>query len=669
MQKVLNIIKRNKCLCAIVISFIICLVFSIMFGFRFSSYSNDDYNISLLISNGDYNTFYVNVLLSYPLTVVQKIVSEINCFVCMQYIGSFVSMTILNYVFLKKYDVVLGVVFCTIFSSFIFIYNILMVQYTHTSITLFVAGAALCLSLCFYKQRKTIKIFQVIIAAIMMILSSMVRFEPFLLCSIFYGITIILFCVFNQKIHSIKFNSIIHTTVSSIRKCSKIIIAFLLSFCLAIGLLCISNLISSNDAYICEMQNYNVARTAVVDYDIIPYEGNEEFYNSIDIYSSEELSMITFDMEKYDTVTLNKITEKSREVLYNGDSKLVYAVKNTLNRFYRVVKDIYRNIVKTKEFFHINVSSKVFVLLVSAVFVLVIVGLILILRRLYQKSIIKFTAKNMVLSILIVLIWLVFFLIATINNDNYLFVVLFAIILLSIICKSSNWWIIYCFSLLPMMIYLYQSNFRMSLRVVYTFMLPSVVFMLLLMDEKKLCLNISHKSGVFLRSGLAVSLLCASFIIACSWICIAYYPNYSKDYDNQLRHYMDVHSDEVFVSDIHNNYLVDKGYYNALIKPSIPNNEIVTSGWIMITNYFQDSMKTNKIDSLLPDMVDSRVRLVLVETDSSSIQDQTNQYEKFYNNHYYNGKQTISLQLDEELSCYDSLKQETKVGLFKVVKR
>ena len=76
---------------------------------------------------------------------------------------------------------------------------------------------------------------------------------------------------------------------------------------------------------------------------------------------------------------------------------------------------------------------------------------------------------------------------------------------------------------------------------------------------------------------------------------------------------MESYPDTVFVCDIHSNSLVDKGYHNAALKPDIPKNEIVTTGWIMITDYYSNTLLKNDMTDVLADSVDSNSRIVLTE--------------------------------------------------------
>ena len=66
----------------------------------------------------------------------------------------------------------------------------------------------------------------------------------------------------------------------------------------------------------------------VADYETVPYQGNESFYNSVGIHSQAELSMFGYDKESYNADTLNKIADCSEKIVQDGDSKPVFAIKN-----------------------------------------------------------------------------------------------------------------------------------------------------------------------------------------------------------------------------------------------------------------------------------------------------------------------------------------------------
>ena len=418
-SKIVKLIIRlheKKLLCSFLISLVISVFFSVVYGFHFSLYSNDDYNISLLISNGDYNTFYVNSFLSYILVVLQTHFKTINCFVCFQYLGCFASMIALNYVFLQKLSGFIGFLVSVLISSLIFVTDILLVQYSQTAVTLCVAGVALCYAACSLKRRKSIRLWQLVSSVFLIVISSLIRIEPFLVSMAFSVLFII--CLIFHRFTKTK-NNLKDKIFSAVKIHLSLILFVLLYSCLSLGIYWLSGLVLPTDNI---ARDYNAARTAVVDYRILPYEGNESFYSEVGINSSIELSKIGFDKERYNTQALNRIAEYSQKVLYGGETRIVFAARNTFDRLINSVKKLYYKFIRIKNTFGIKVSNRLSVAIVLFLFLLFGLIAFLVTRGLFRKSNVRINRRRLFLNLIIVLIWTAFFFVMKIDKNNYLFV-------------------------------------------------------------------------------------------------------------------------------------------------------------------------------------------------------------------------------------------------------
>ena len=147
-------------------SFLLCLVISgVIFvadGFRFLYYTNDDYQISFYLAKGESHNLYLNYLLSSVLSQIQQVVPYINCFTILQHICCFFSMLIIMYVLLSKMDRIIGLLVSVSICSFVFITNILIVQYSQTPIVMCVAGVALAAHVLFMENNKKYRILKAV---------------------------------------------------------------------------------------------------------------------------------------------------------------------------------------------------------------------------------------------------------------------------------------------------------------------------------------------------------------------------------------------------------------------------------------------------------------------------------------------------------------------------
>lgn len=142
-------------------------------------------------------------------------------------------------------------------------------------------------------------------------------------------------------------------------------------------------------------RDYNAARTAVVDYRILPYEGNESFYSEVGINSSIELSKIGFDKERYNTQALNRIAEYSQKVLYGGETRIVFAARNTFDRLINSVKKLYYKFIRIKNTFGIKVSNRLSVAIVLFLFLLFGLIAFLVTRGLFRQSNVRINRRRL----------------------------------------------------------------------------------------------------------------------------------------------------------------------------------------------------------------------------------------------------------------------------------
>lgn len=575
-------------------------------------------------------------------------------------------MIVFNYIFLKKLNGFIGFITSVSISSLIFVTDILLVQYSQTAVTLCVAGVVLGYAACTMESKKSYRVWQILCSVLLIVVSSMIRIAPFLVSMAFS--VLFVFCLIIQRLAKNKSNNLKNKIVFGCRKSLSLILIVLVSLSMSVGFYWLAGLVLPTDK---DSLDYNAARTAVVDYRILPYEGNESFYSEVGINSDIELSMIGFDKEQYNTQMLKRIAEHSEQVLYGGKPKIVFATYSVFDRAINSAKKLYRMVNHIKNACGLKINDRLLSVIILFLCLLFISVAIIVIRTFLKKYNIKINRRRLCFNIIIILIWTVLFFLIKIDNRNYLFIILFAIVLCAMIYKIDDYFSIFVFSLAPALLYLYQMNFRISLRVAYTFLFPSIIFLLLLVSGQKnnavkmSCEGRNHKIlGVVLSSVLIIG----SFGLSCAWICCYYYPGLSVKYDLQLRRYMESNPETVFICDIHSNGLVDQGYNNVWQKPDIPRNEIVTTGWIMITDYYSNILSKKGMTDVLYDAVNSNSRIVLTEYNEGYLNEAKKNYENYYNTHYFSGENIITLQ-PEKLFMYTNSTGIKKAVTFKIVKQ
>ena len=167
------------------------------------------------------------------------------------------------------------------------------------------------------------------------------------------------------------------------------------------------------------------------------------------------------------------------------------------------------------------------------------------------------------------------------------------------------------------------------------------------------------------------SLLIVSFLFPSIWCLQRFYPQCSLIYDMKLRDYIIDNQDNVFIVNTPTNACVDEGYYNALLVPNIPDNEVMIA-WTNSSDSFINDLKEKNINDILLDSINSNIRIVIEENGTNDLIEQKKNYEVFYNVHYFNGNNTVKLELDKQFNyniyCENPERSIKKVGVYKVVK-
>ena len=541
-------------------------------------------------------------------------------------------------------DFLSGLVLSTCITVFIFTSDILLIQYSQTPAVMCVAGVLLMSNAYIWEKREKYKKIQITCSFGFIIFASLLRFISFFVCAFFC--LIFLVCLFFSEYSNIQKNESIKKRFSmAFKKNASLILSIVVAFLSSFVLFGISETINNLDNNYHNYVQYNNARMRIDDYQILNYEENEAFYNSLGFSSKAELELFSLDKEKYNSETLNAIADYSTSIIQKQDSKYVYVIKKYINILYWKIMDLCSEILSIKNKLHINIDNKTFILLF---FLLVIVMIVILYYVIYKHA--KYKKKKTPIIVLyyltIVLIWLVYFLlVGGIFQNNFLFISLLLIVFIALLFGKADYYLaVLLFSVIPIGLYLFQSSFRIRYRVVFVFLFPSIIFLLYLISSPNI--KLINKKVLYAVRLIMISIV---FFIPSVVVYYSFYSECKRDVSMDLRQYFENNENRIFVTWIPTNACIDKGYFNALLVPDIPENEIGL-GWSNSSNFFVNDLEKKHISNIMPELIDSDSRLVIAISDTKNQTKCKKTYEDFFNFHYFNGRERVNLELENKFN-------------------
>lgn len=647
--------SNNVLFTSFLIACLVALITCIISGFRFTYYTNDEYMMSLLIINGEKYSVFLNYFLVCCISFFQSSFPFVNCFALIQYILCFFAIIIINFVLLKIGRWIISCIVSAFLTLILFFTSILMFQWTHTTVVVFISGLVLITYSAFFETKRVFIFCQMIIGLIEVIISSGFRFDSFKVCVLF-SFLFVSYIVFNiilrfkreHKSFSIKLIcwKRVKRTICFVL---AVFFSILASFCLNI---ISSNICSAQPSYL-EHYEYSYARANVSDYEIVPYQGNESFYKGINISKNdlEFWKSYTIDKDYFNKGQLIEVENYTDKTLY-GKSHLRFAIKKNIELVKSSVKQYYRELIKIKNALHFPVSNKAF-LVISLCFLLIIAIFLVVLIHKINKGK-KHDKVYMLLFSLLITIWSVFFLIVRIDDSNFLFVIVFALVTVNLLInRLNNYWGLVLFSICTIFLYLYQRCFRMFFRVSYTFIIPTIVFLIIfLFCNAKF--NKSERNS-FVRSIIAVCFICASILFSCSFFWYQHYIPSTKTYDSTLKVYINDHPESEYVS-IWIGSLVDPAYTSAVMSPTTLKNNIDFASWYKSSDYYDTLIQDKFSKPVLEEAINSKsIRLIIKNRSDSCI------LEQFYREHYSSYGE-INIIQEDEITISGKLNDDTRLN-------
>lgn len=656
MQKLLT---KNKFIFSVIITAVFTLLLLLISGFQVVYSTNDDYLISWLIFNGEEKSFFINYFLQTFLVILQSLLPFVNCFSLFQLIGCFTALISINYVILSQRKGSLSIVLSLLTSVLVCSTSVVVIQWTHTTTLMSIAGFVLLIYSLQNEKRKKYRIFQIMFSSILVVTGSLLRFVAFEICTIFVVIYMLLILI--ENIIKTK-NSFLKRIWASIKVKKSLILTVIIVISFALNI--ISTVIVNSDNSFIEHQAFNNARAQVTDYSVKNYEGNEEFYNNIDINSKEELDLALiwhidknfFDTEKF--TAISEYANNSQDIIAN----LKYAMIKSVQKIYKVFVDV-------KTTLNLPINNMVFITIIGLLCILFAIIWYSLYKKLEKDNTTKLTIFLRITAILIsIATWNLFVFAFGLNSNSIFTFIVFGLTVVSAIISSRyNFMLSFCLNLFSIALYIYQSYSRISFRVSFTIFIPAIVLIVYAI----LSTHIEKKDANNLLITNTVVTIVLVVTVLCSCINIWMYnviPNICT-YDTELNGYIKQNSNEFFFH-INKEYAkIDKAYTKPLQPLSYPDNTIPYGGWQTASECYENMLKDHSVECIFFEMIDSdNRRFILSEADGYDI---VNIYENHYNSHYASEHKTISLVREKELSVVKTTwfndNETENIGIYKVV--
>ncbi|GEM_PF-6294465 len=624
-------------------SLVLCLLFFIIYLplNQFHIYTGgDDDIICSLITNGEVSIGFVGYFYAWVVSIIQPVFPHLSFYYIIQDVICFVSLAIINYIFLCRLSVKKGLFYSVIFDIVFFSFYIIVIQFTQTSAVACTAGLALILCGCLYEKRKRIKLIQIIGGAFLLLTGSQIRYNPFLsLCLVTAALGLGVFLsTFLKKKRNLNLKKAFTDTV---KKCAKTVAVLVVAVAVIFGVNKVSDAIKNASPGYQDFSEYNNELSRVNDYRIANFFANKDFYRSIGIESFAETNVLKrwcVDDDFFTTEKLKMIADYSE--IHAGDG---IGSRSSFHALFTIIGNGIQERVKSG------------VIIIDAVIFVVIFLLLSSLWLLARK---KF--KIFFPPIAFAAIWGVLFA-ATggpfggPNKCNLLLLPACVFTVVTAVLYNRYQQIInLCITLMSVMLYIYLAISRIHFNAALCIYLPAYVFMIMSLDKNNLRKYNFKKHPKILKNIIAVVLVTASTLTAAMMFINYSYVEYPEDY-KQVKEYMETHPDNLFLLD---GKFMDDNNFNVFVKQNSPDNTISFGVWDKHSRTNKESMEKNGIEHLFPDSIDSNMVVVLFnytkDPDYTAVM--VSNMQIHYNTHYAPDGKYIEFEKVESFPHYEMYK-------------
>ncbi len=610
MKNLLTKIRSKHLLISFWMSLVAFMVIFAIHGFQFIYETNDDFGISLFITNGYNKCLFVSYFLTSVLMLLQKIFTTVNIWILSQLFFNFISLTIITYVFILKFGLKIGCFFSLLINIVFGYFSFVSLQYTRMPPIIASAGYLLILySLFSDKKNEKLINSKSLIGCLLVLISSFYRYYSFLSVSGIFFVFIFVI-VLMQWFKAWKEKTRI-TYLHSIKKLLLLITVFIVAFALEN----VSNYIKNSDSQYFYHSQYHLARTGCVDIPISSYEGNESFYNSIGIISENDLDVLTAWTGDENFFSLERMSEIAK--YSQKDASFIHNFGNSITMIYSII------------------NNKFGSLCIPVISIFIIGSVIFLVTVVILRNKLKW-----IFPVLFAISWIGFFyLFFALYNYEVMYLAVFPGIFMIFTAFLSNRYhfIVVCLvSGVVFLLTLYLNFVHTNFRATYTFIFPAMCIAIYNFDKDNIRVNVRKINPVLKKgiccAGTVVYLTIAVIISRTFYVFPSLFlPTTEKESD--IFTYVENHKENFYLMDV---YIANKNFDKPMLKAEIPDNSITTS-WIIGSAFSKQVQKKYHVENLYGDMIDNPHAFYLSWAGKEHIK----KLEKYYNDHYSNGKNNI----------------------------
>ncbi len=344
MKKILN--KENVMFIMnspLLFSLIINLLFFITF-FMFGSIKyevSDDFIMQMIVSGGytgvpSPEIVFMNIAIGYVLSFLYSICHTINWYFWFQVLISFISLWMITYCILKKYNnfYFKTVVFCFLcfFSNDIY----LLMQFTKTA-TLTIIASFLLYFFNIFEEKINKK--EIALASCLFFIGICIRYRSLYICLPFYGILWLVLCFNNRD----KIKTIFKRSILVLMACS---------LCIIVNRTNTAIYKNMNPEYK-EYVEYNDVRSSIVDYTCLDYSYYQDEFEKISFTETDYNNLIHWGFIDQNVYTQDKLKSVSN------------IIQKYRNQHPVTFKDVIKTFLEKKYWFYVSVIGVVCIFLLG----------------------------------------------------------------------------------------------------------------------------------------------------------------------------------------------------------------------------------------------------------------------------------------------------------------
>ncbi len=616
-------VKRAICsdfLIAVAFSLATALVCYIFSGFTMRYCSNDGYSLSLLVVKGDQNQLFLNYFLTAVLIPLQKVFDTVNIYVITEVLLCFVSFCMVNYCLLKKFKkpaaLFLMAVVAFLFADLAYVFE----QFNQMTVIMAASGLLSIYASFIIKEKKRVRITLRCFGIFMTIVSSAFRFTAFETAVAVFAVFVC--CVIFTYFWRLRNTDPVKkgTFNKTIRKYGLMAVTFIITAAVSFTGYYVSEHIKlSSDSY-SYYKSYNYARSSVVDYECAPYDGNEEFYNSLG-YNNNDIVVLNSWFGDEQVFTIDKMTAIS-DYASQPEMKLRFTVRGVLS-------DIKQGIASLT-------GMNPYLAAALGGLLLLITGALLFVFR---------NKLKLLFPIILTGVWAAFLI-----SFNFTIETALALPLAVFICASAflcNRYYFFTVSVLSAVVILLMNylnmtriNFRSSIVLFFT----TVLCVFFLSGREYLRKSVANsplwgKTAMF-GTAVAALLVAAFFAQSLVWNWFITINNY---YNEELYNKIDGDNSKAYAVCGTFSLNVAKNYERPLLAPEIPDRALLNCSWLTGSDYIDEEEVRFGVTNLYSDIIDNDGLYFVIN--KNYIKDM----EKFFNDNYAADGEKINVIVKETI--------------------